>query len=151
MHRGPRIKAFMAKPAVDRSHRTFAENDKSVICADCGASTTIARSLANTADVVEKETIADMAESGARMKATHTCMKTYFITNRTGDSEVVTITTQGLYVWNVHQDLLSGKACNRAMNRIVLDLDQDIAGLYPLDKEKQSWIRYRHVYMCIYV
>ena len=78
---GPRIKAFMAKPA---GVRTFAENDKSVICADCGASMTITGSLANTTDVVEKDVIVDMAESGTSMKATHTvtCMKTYFI--RTG-------------------------------------------------------------------
>ena len=132
---GPRIKAFMAKPA---GVRTFAENDKSVICADCGASMTITGSLANTTDVVEKDVIVDMAESGTSMKATHTCMKTYFIKNRTG--EVVTITTPALYVRNVHQDLLSGKACNRAMIRIVLDLDPDIAGLYPLDKDKQQHI-----------
>ena len=65
-------------------------------------------------------------------------MKTYFIKNRTG--EVVTITAPALYVWNVHQDLMSGKACNRAIIRIVLDLDPDIAGLYPLDKEKQQHI-----------
>ena len=88
--------------------------------------------------MVEKETIVDMAESGARMKATHTCMKTYFLRNRTG--ELVTITTPALYVRNIHQDLLSGKACNRAKIRIILDMDQDIAGLYPLDENNQPHI-----------
>ena len=125
----------MAKPA---GVRTFAENDKSVICADCGVSMTITGSLANTTDVVEKDVIVDMAESGTSMKATHTCMQTYFIKNRTGEG--VMITTPALYVRKVHQDLLSGKACNRAMIRIVLDLDPDIAGLYALDKDKQQHI-----------
>ena len=58
-------------------------------------------------------------------------MKTYFVENRTG--EVVTITTPALYVKNVSQDLLSGKACNRANIRIILDEDPDISGMYPLD------------------
>ena len=58
---GPRIKAFMAKPA---GVRTFAENDKSVICADCGVSMTITCSLANTTDVVEKDVIVDMPKVG---------------------------------------------------------------------------------------
>jgi hypothetical protein len=44
---------------------------------------TMTGSLANTTDVVEKTVIVDMAESGANMTATHTCMKTYFIKNRT--------------------------------------------------------------------
>ena len=71
---------------------------------------TITGSLANTTDVQAKSVIVDMAESGTSMNATHTCMKTYFVKNRTG--EVVTITTPALYVKSVHQDLLSGKACN---------------------------------------
>ena len=53
---------------------------------------------------------------------------------------MVTITTLALYVRNVHQDLLSGKACNRAVIRIVLDLNPDIDGLYPLDNEKQQHV-----------
>ena len=71
--------------------RRVGDDDKSNICADCGASMTITGSLANTTDVMEKTVIVDMAESGASMKATHTCMNTYFMKNRTG--EIVTITT----------------------------------------------------------
>ena len=136
---GPRVKAYMARPAARPAvERISADDDKSNVCADCGASMTITGSLANATDVVEKAVIVDMAESGASMKATHTCMKTYFVKNRTG--EIVTITTPALYVKNIHQDLLSGKACNRAQIRIILDLDPDIAGLYPLDEEKQQHI-----------
>jgi hypothetical protein len=65
-------------------------------------------------------------------------MKTYFMRNRTG--EVVTVTTPVLYAKNMHQDLLSGKACTRVGSRIVLDADTDIAGLYPLDANKQQHI-----------
>jgi hypothetical protein len=79
-----------------------------------------------------------MAESASSMKATHACMKTYFMRNRTG--KVVTVTTPALYAKIIHQDLLSGKACNRVGIRIVLDADTDIAGLYPLDANKQQHI-----------
>jgi hypothetical protein len=41
---------------------------------------------------------------------------------------------------NIHQDLLSGKACNRVGIRIILDADPDIAVLYPLDADKQQHI-----------
>ena len=125
---GPRPKAYMAKiaarPAVERAS---VENNKSYLCTDCGASMTITGSMANTtdSDVQVRSVIVDMAESGTSMNATHTCMKTYFVKNRTG--EVVTITTPALYVKNVHPDLLSGKACNRANIRIILDEGPDIS------------------------
>ena len=136
---GPRAKAYMARPAARPAvDRTSVEDDKSNICTDCCASMTITGSLANTTDVQAKSVIVDMAESGTSMNATHTCMKTYFVKNRTG--EVVTITTPALYVKSVHQDLLSGKACNRANIRIILDEDPDISGLYPLDEKKQQHI-----------
>ncbi len=59
-------------------------------------------------------------------------------TIRTG--EIVTVTTPALYAKNIQQDLLSGKACNRVGIRIILDADPDIAGLYPLDVDKQQHI-----------
>ncbi len=49
-----------------------------------------------------------MAENGAAMRSTHTCMKTYFMKN--GSGETVSITTPALYAKSEHQDLLSGKA-----------------------------------------
>ena len=82
---GPRAKAYMARPAARPAvDRTSVEDDKSNICTDCGASMTITGSLANTTDVQAKSVIVDMAESGTSMSATHTCMKTYFVKNRTG-------------------------------------------------------------------
>jgi hypothetical protein len=86
--------------------------------------------------VVEKLVRVEMAENGTSMKATHVCMKTYFLKNRSG--EVVSLTVPALYVKSVNQDLLSGKACNKIGVRIILDEDPDISGLYPLDKEKQQ-------------
>ncbi len=53
--------------------------------------------------------------------------------------EIVTVTTPALYAKNIHQDLLSGKAC-RVANRIILDADPDITGLYPLKSDKQQHI-----------
>ena len=97
---------------------------------------TITGSLANTTEVVKKSVIVDMAESGTEMRSTHSCMKTYFIKNRSG--ETISITTLALYVKSVNQDLLSGKACNQIGIRIILDEDPDTSGLYPLDKDKQQ-------------
>jgi hypothetical protein len=57
--------------------------------------------------------------------------------NRNG--EIVTVATPALYAKNIDQDLLSGKpgkACNRVGIRIIPDVDQDIAGLYPLDADR---------------
>jgi hypothetical protein len=131
---GPSVKAYMAKAGEMPS----ADEDKTHLCADCGATVTITGSLANTTDVKEKNVVIEMAEDGAAMNATHTCMKTYFMKNRSG--ETVSITTPALYAKSVHQDLLSGKACNRIGVRVILDEDPDIAGLYPLDKDKQQHI-----------
>jgi len=64
---GPRAKAYMAGKD---GGGTSPEEDKSHLCADCGASMTIA----NTTDVVEKSVIVDMAESGKEMRSTHSCM-----------------------------------------------------------------------------
>ena len=131
---GPRAKAYMAKAGDTFS----ADGNKSHLCADCGATVTITGSLANTTDVKEKTVVIEMAENGAEMRSTHTCMKTYFMKNRSG--ETVSITTPALYAKSIHQDLLSGKACNRIGIRIILDEDPDITGLYPLDKDKQQHI-----------
>ena len=130
---GPRAKAYVGRKD---EKGTSPDEDKSHLCADCGASMTITGSLANTTDVVEKSVIVDMAESGKEMRSTHSCMKTYFIKNRSG--ETISITTPALYVKSVNQDLLSGKACNKIGIRIILDEDPDISGLYPLDKDKQQ-------------
>ncbi len=74
-----------------------------------------------------------MAENGTSMKATHVCMKIYFLKNKSG--EVVSLTVPALYVKSVNQDLLSGKACTGNKIGVRIILDPDISGLYLLDKE----------------
>ena len=140
---GPRAKAYVGRKD---GRGTSLEEDKSHICADCGASMTITGSLANTTEVVKKSVIVDMAENGTEMRSTHSCMKTYFIKNRSG--ETISITTLALYVKSVIQDLLSGKACNQIKIRIILDEDPDISGLYPLDKDKQQRIEDSIPFIC---
>ncbi len=68
--------------------------------------------------------------------ATHVCMKTYFLKNRSG--EMVSLTVPALCVKCVYQDILSWKASNKIGVRIILDQDPDINGLYPLDRGKQQ-------------
>ncbi len=52
--------------------------------------------------------------------------------------EMTTVTNPALYVKSAHQDSLSIKACNRAGIPAILDQDPNVAGLYPLDKEKRE-------------
>ncbi len=96
---GPRVKAYMAKAGETLS----ADDDKAHLCADCGATVTFTGSLANTTEVKERTVVIEMAESGAAMRTTHTCMKTYFMKNGLG--ETVSITTPALNAKSVHQDL----------------------------------------------
>ena len=51
---GPRVEAFMARPAARPAvEGTSANDDKSYLCADYGASMTMTGSLANATDVEE--------------------------------------------------------------------------------------------------
>ena len=52
-------------------------------------------------------------------------MKTHFVKDRTG--QIVSITTQALYVKTANQDLLSCKKCNKIGIRVILDEDPDIS------------------------
>ena len=72
----PDQKAYMAGQE-DKKIRP--DEDKSNICTDTGASICVTGSLENTTDVVEKVV---RVENGTSMKATHVCMKTYFLKNR---------------------------------------------------------------------
>ena len=122
--------------------------DKSVIVMDCGASQTITGSVLNCSDIREKITKIVTADGKESMTSTHTCLKTYFARNRTG--EVVTIVVPSLFdsrpfsvcdhsrpslfVKGLPQDLLGGKSVNRENIRVILDADPDICGLYPWSK-----------------
>ena len=65
------------------------DEDKSNICPvhqiDAGVSICVTGSLENTTDVIEKLVRVEIAENGTSMKATHVCMKTYFLKNRSGE------------------------------------------------------------------
>ena len=132
---GPSTKAHMARP---EGSAILMDEDKGYLCTDCRASITITGSLANTTDVVERRVMIDMAESGATMYASHSCMKTHFVKDRTG--QTVSITTPALYVKTANQDLLSCKKCNKIGIRVILDEDPDISGLYMLDRDREQHI-----------
>jgi hypothetical protein len=115
------------------------DEDKGYLCADCGASITITGSLANATDIVVKRVMVDMDESGATMYSSHSCKKTHFVKDRLG--QLVSITTEALYVKTANQDLLSCKKCSAIGIRVILDEDPDILGLYMLDKDGQQYIQ----------
>jgi hypothetical protein len=118
---GCRPKAYMAGPE-DKNFRP--DEEKSSLCTDTGAFICVTGSLENTTNVVEKSVRVEMAENGTSMKATHVCMKTYFLKNRSG--EVVSLTVPALCVKSVNQDFLSGKACNKIGVRIILIEDPSV-------------------------
>ncbi len=68
--------------------------------------------------------------------AAHKCSKTYFVKNRA--VEMVSITTSAIYVKGFVQDLIAGKSLNREKILIILDVDPDVRGLYPLNQEKEA-------------
>ena len=133
---GPSEKVRMARPS---GSPIPIDEDKGYLCADCGASITITGSLANSTDIVEKRVMIDMAESGSTMYSSHSCIKTHFVKDRTG--QIVFITTPALCVKTANQDLLSCKKCNKIGIRVILDEDPDISGLYMLDKDQQQHIQ----------
>ena len=85
--------------------------DKSVIVMDCGTSCTVTGSLLNTREVIKQTTNIETADGMESLKATHTCLKIYFLRNRTG--EVKPITVQAIFVMGLPQDLLGGKSLNQ--------------------------------------
>ena len=111
-------RAAMARPS-NTSPMVTQLKDKSVIVMDCGASRTVTGSLLNTREVTEKTTNIKTADGKQSLKATHTCLKTYFLRNRTG--EVKPITAQAIFVMGLPQDLLggnSGKSLNQENLRL---------------------------------
>ena len=75
--------------------------DKSAIVMDCGAFSSVIGSLINTKNVIEKITKTETADGVDSMKATHLCLKSYFMRNRMG--EVKPITVHSLYVSGLPQ------------------------------------------------
>ena len=127
-------RAAMARPS-GQSPQSI--TDKSILVMDCGASQTITGSLLNCSDVHEKTTKIVTADGKESMILTHTCLKTYFVRNRTG--AVVTIVVPSLFVKRLPQDVLGEKSVNRENIRVILDAnpDSDICGLYPWNKENE--------------
>jgi hypothetical protein len=104
-----------------------------MLAVDCGASTTITKSLFNMTDVKPKVVIINLAMDGLTMKSTHVGIKTYYIYDRTGT--IRPIKTRALYVKECQQDLLGGTALTNSNYRVVLDSDNDVAGVYPKAKD----------------
>ena len=102
------VREYTARAAMARSSDagpTVTQiKDKSVVVMDCGASRTVTGSLLNTREVIEKTINIETADGKQSMKSSHTCLKTYFLRNRTG--EVKPITVQAIYVMEFPQDLL---------------------------------------------
>jgi len=123
-------RAAMARPA---DAEPLVVKDNTTIVMDCGASSSLTGSLLNTKEISEKVTRIETADGAETMKATHHCMKTYFVRNRMGETKPITV--PALYVRGLPQDLLGGKSLTRQNIRVILDDDADIGGIYPLDED----------------
>ena len=80
-------------------------------------------------DVVPKVVTIQLAKDGMTMKSSHIGIKTYYVYDRTGS--IRPVKTKALYVRELKVDLLGGKALTNTNYRIVLDSDDEIAGVYP--------------------
>ncbi len=74
-----------------------------------------------------------LAMDGLTMKSTHIGLKTYYAYDRTGT--IRPIKTRALYVKECQQDLLGGTSQTNSNYRVVLDSDNDVAGVYPKGKD----------------
>ena len=104
-------------------------DEEDLLTFDCGATTTVTESLYNMTDVVPKVVTIQLAMDGMTMKSSHIGIKTYYVYDRTGS--IRPVKTKALYVRELKQDLLGGKALTNTNYRIVLDSDEEIAGVYP--------------------
>ena len=80
-------------------------------------------------DVVPKVVTIQLAMDGMTMKSSHIGIKTYYIYDRTGT--IRPVRTKALFVRELKQDLLGGKAMTETNYRVILDSDEGIAGVHP--------------------
>jgi hypothetical protein len=106
------------------------DEESGLLTVDCGASTTISESLTNMTEVVPKVVTIQLAMDGMTMQSTYIGFKTYYVYDRTGS--IRPITTRALYVKELKQDLLAGRSLTKASYRVILDKDDDVAGVYPV-------------------
>ena len=78
-------------------------------------------------DVEPKVVTIQLAMDGMTMKSSHIGIKTYYVYDRTGS--IRPVKTRALYVRELKQDLLGGKALTNTNYRIILDSDEGIAGV----------------------
>jgi hypothetical protein len=71
-----------------------------------------------------------LAMSGSTMKSTHVGTKTYYVYDRTGTLRPITM--RAYYVKELNRDQLGGSALTAADYRVVLDKNDEIAGIYPV-------------------
>ena len=109
------------------------DEETGLLTFDCGALTTVTESLNNMTEVVPKVTTIQLAQDGMTMQSTHIGNKTYYVYDRTGS--IRPITTRALYVKELKQDLLGGRAMTNANYRIILDKSNDVAGVYPVGND----------------
>ena len=122
--------AGMANPRPD----FIIDSDQSsgLLVVDCGATTTLTDSLFNMTDVKPKVITIQLAGDGATIQSSYIGKKTYYIPDVTGT--VRPVTTRAFYVKDLKHDLLGGRALVNADNRVILDKDPTVAGVYPVTK-----------------
>jgi hypothetical protein len=104
--------------------------EQGLLTTDCGATSTLTNSFHNMTSVVPKVVTIQLAAEGATMKTSHMGYKTYYVFDRTGT--IRPISTKAYFVKELKQDLLGGSALTSERYRVILDKDDDIAGIYPV-------------------
>jgi hypothetical protein len=106
---------------------------------DCGASTTFTKTLHNMTNVKPKVITIQLAMDGLTMKSTHIGLKTYYAYDRSVLMiELVQsdqLRQRASYVKECQQDLLGETSLTNSNYRVVLESDNNVAGVYPKGKD----------------
>ena len=108
------------------------DQSSGLLVVDCGATTTLTDSLFNMTEVQPKVITIQLAGDGITLQSSYIGKKTYYIPDVTGSIQPVT--TRAFYVKDLKHDLLGGRAVGDASNRVILDKDPKVAGVYPVIK-----------------
>ena len=123
--------AGMAKPLETGKVYDLAR-ENGLLTVDSGATSTLTRSLFNMTEVTPKVIKIHLAGEGMAIKSTHVGYKTYYVADVTGT--IRPIKTKALYVPELKEDLLGGRALMKSKYRIIMDEDDTVSGIFPVVK-----------------
>jgi hypothetical protein len=126
--------AGMAKP-LEKEKVYDLSRENGLLTVDSGATSALTRSLlteVNLTEVTPKKIKIHLAGEGMAIKSTHVEYKTHYVADVTGT--ICPIKAKALYVPELKEDLLGGRALMKSKYRIRMDEDDSVSGIFPVVK-----------------